>query len=116
MRLNPSLRISVCAFVLLIISTAVVGQVAISVSFGRLRFRSMSSRFVPVKVTSGSPDTGRGMRIMTTTTGYRAHLHRETNGYRLVVRFEGSGLCEEFYVRKPQTQIDDEFMRTVYSS
>ncbi|HKU25255.1 MAG TPA: hypothetical protein VJQ54_07260 [Candidatus Sulfotelmatobacter sp.] len=43
-------------------------------------------------------------------------LHRETDGYRLVVRFEGSGLCEEFYVRKPQTQIDDEFMRKVYSS
>jgi len=42
-------------------------------------------------------------------------LYREKDGYRLVVRFEGSGLCEEFYVRNPRTQIDDEFMRTVYS-
>jgi hypothetical protein len=42
-------------------------------------------------------------------------LYREKDGYRLVVRFEGSGLCEEFYVRNPRTKIDDEFMRTVYS-
>ena len=42
-------------------------------------------------------------------------LYREKDGYRLVVRFEGSGLCEEFCFRNPRTQIDDEFMRTVYS-
>jgi hypothetical protein len=34
MRMKPSLRILLCAFVLLIISTAATGQVAISVSFG----------------------------------------------------------------------------------
>jgi hypothetical protein len=42
-------------------------------------------------------------------------LYREKDGFRLVVRFEDSGLCEEFYVRNPRTEIDDEFMRTVYS-
>ena len=42
-------------------------------------------------------------------------LYREKDGYRLGVSFEGSGLCEEFYVRNPRTQVDDEFMRTVYS-
>lgn len=50
------------------------------------------------------------------TPGVRYYeLYREKDGYRLVVRFEGSGLYEEFYVRNPRTQIDDEFMRTVYS-
>ena len=42
-------------------------------------------------------------------------VYREKDGYRLVVRYEGSGLCEEFYIHNPQTDIDDEFMRTVYS-
>jgi hypothetical protein len=31
------------------------------------------------------------------------------------VRIEGSGLQQEFRIRNPRTQIDDEFMRTVYS-
>ena len=42
-------------------------------------------------------------------------LYREKDGYRLVVRFEGSGLCEEFNVGNPRTEIDDEFMRTVFT-
>jgi hypothetical protein len=41
--------------------------------------------------------------------------HREKDGYRLVVRFEGSGLSEEFYIHNPRTEVDGEFMRTVYS-
>jgi len=42
-------------------------------------------------------------------------VYRENDGYRLVVRFEGSGLCEEFHIHTPRIEIDDEFMRTVYS-
>jgi hypothetical protein len=42
-------------------------------------------------------------------------LYREKDGYRLVVRFEGSGLREEFCIHNPRTEVDDEFMRTVYS-
>lgn len=42
-------------------------------------------------------------------------LYREKDGYRLVVRFEGSGLREEFYVRNARTELHDEFMRTGYS-
>jgi len=32
---------------------------------------------------------------------------RADDGYRLMVRFEGSGLPEQFFVRKPSVQIDD---------
>lgn len=42
-------------------------------------------------------------------------LDRKNDGYGLVVRFEGKGLREEFNIQNPQTEIDDEFMRTVYS-
>lgn len=42
-------------------------------------------------------------------------VHRAGDGYRLVVRFDGSGLKEEFLIDQPQLQIDDEFLRTVYS-
>jgi hypothetical protein len=42
-------------------------------------------------------------------------LYREKDGYRLVVRFEHSGLREEFYVGNPRTEIDDAFMRTVFT-
>jgi len=31
------------------------------------------------------------------------------------VRFEGKGLIEEFNIQTPEVEIDDEFMRTVYS-
>ena len=42
-------------------------------------------------------------------------VYREDDGFRLIVRIEGSGLQQEFRIRNPRTQIDDEFMRTVYS-
>jgi hypothetical protein len=42
-------------------------------------------------------------------------VYREKDGYRLVLRFEGNGLREEFYIQNPSTEIDDEFMRIVYS-
>lgn len=32
---------------------------------------------------------------------------RASEGYRLLVRFEGSGLSEQFFVRDPSVQIDD---------
>jgi hypothetical protein len=32
---------------------------------------------------------------------------RANEGYRLLVRFEGSGLSEQFFVRKPSVEIDD---------
>ena len=43
-------------------------------------------------------------------------LYRKNDGYSLMVRFEGKGLREEFNIQNPQIEIDDEFMRTVYSS
>jgi len=42
-------------------------------------------------------------------------LDRKNDDYSLVVRFEGKGLREEFNIQTPQIEIDDEFMRTVYS-
>lgn len=42
-------------------------------------------------------------------------VDRKNDGYRLVVRFESKGLREEFNIQTPQMEIDDEFMRTVYS-
>jgi hypothetical protein len=42
-------------------------------------------------------------------------LDRTNDGYRLVVGFERTGLREEFNIEAPQMEIDDEFMRTVYS-
>lgn len=38
-------------------------------------------------------------------------LHRSDDGYHLVVRFEGSGLREQFSIRGPSVQIDDEFLK-----
>jgi hypothetical protein len=35
---------------------------------------------------------------------------RADEGYRLLLRFEGSGLSEEFSVRNPSVQIDDGFL------
>jgi hypothetical protein len=35
---------------------------------------------------------------------------RVDDGYRLLVRFEGSELSEQFDVRKPSMQLDDEFL------
>jgi hypothetical protein len=32
---------------------------------------------------------------------------RADDGYRFLVRFEGNGLSEQFFVRKPSVQIDD---------
>ena len=32
---------------------------------------------------------------------------RVDDGYQLLVRFEGSGLSEQFFVRNPSVQIDD---------
>jgi hypothetical protein len=37
-------------------------------------------------------------------------VHRADDGYRLLVRFEGSGLSEQFYVHEPSVQIDDELL------
>ena len=42
-------------------------------------------------------------------------LDRKHDDYCLVVRFEGKGLIEEFNIQTPEVEIDDEFMRTVYS-
>lgn len=36
---------------------------------------------------------------------------RGDDGYRLIVRFEGSGLHEQFDVQSPMVQIDEEFLR-----
>jgi hypothetical protein len=41
---------------------------------------------------------------------------RKKDGYRLVIRFAEEGFHEEVYIRNPQIEMDDEFMRTVYSS
>jgi hypothetical protein len=38
-------------------------------------------------------------------------LDRNNEGYRLVLRFEGKGLREDFNIQSPQIEIDDEFMR-----
>ena len=42
-------------------------------------------------------------------------LDRKNDSYRLVVRFDGKALREEFTIQSPEMEIDDEFMRTVYS-
>jgi hypothetical protein len=52
----------------------------------------------------------------TTLDGGYCDVHRTNDGYRLVVRPEGSGIREELYLPNPQIELDDEFMRTVYSS
>lgn len=41
----------------------------------------------------------------------RFDLHRAEDGYRLVVRFEDSGLHEQFHIQRPLLQIDDDFLR-----
>lgn len=38
-------------------------------------------------------------------------LHRAGDGYRFVVRYEGSGLHAEFHVDRPSVHIGDEFLR-----
>ncbi len=43
-------------------------------------------------------------------------LHRKGDGYKLIVRFEGSGVYKELCIPNPQIEVDDEFMRTVYTS
>ena len=43
-------------------------------------------------------------------------VHRTKDGYRFVFRFEPSGASEELQIHNPQMDVDDEFMRTVYSS
>ena len=42
-------------------------------------------------------------------------VDRKNDGCSLVVRFESQRLREEFNIQTPQMEIDDEFMRTVYS-
>ena len=76
-------------------------------------------------VVSGLRKLSRFFRDNTQTTvggGFRKpdvrfyDVQRKNDGYSLVVRFEDSGIREEFYIRNPRTEIDDEFMRTVYSN
>jgi hypothetical protein len=38
-------------------------------------------------------------------------VYRTEDGYRLAVRFEGSGLQEEVCIHSPSVQIDDEFLK-----
>jgi hypothetical protein len=38
-------------------------------------------------------------------------VHRSDDGYRLVIRFEGSGLYEQFHIKSPLVQINDEFLK-----
>ena len=73
---------------------------------------------------SGLRKVGRFFRDNSQTTaggGFRNpdiryyDLHRNEDGYSLIVRFEGSGIREEFHITNPRLEIDDEFMRTVYS-
>lgn len=37
-------------------------------------------------------------------------VHRSADGYRLVVRFEDSGLHEQVVIHSPLVQVDDEFL------
>ena len=38
-------------------------------------------------------------------------LHRSGEDYRLVIRFEGSGLHEEFHIHQPAVHIADQFLK-----
>ena len=38
-------------------------------------------------------------------------LHRAADSYRLVVRYEGSGLHEELHIERPLVHVADEFLR-----
>jgi hypothetical protein len=38
-------------------------------------------------------------------------VHRADDGYRLLVRFEGSGLSEQFHIHASSVQIDDGFLK-----
>jgi hypothetical protein len=38
-------------------------------------------------------------------------LHRSGDDYRLVIRFEGSGLHEEFHIHQPSVYLADEFLK-----
>ncbi len=76
-------------------------------------------------VVMGLRKLGRFFRDTTQTTlsgGFRDpdvrdfDVQRTNDGYKLIVRCEGSGVCEELYIPNPQIEVDDEFMRTVYSS
>jgi hypothetical protein len=42
-------------------------------------------------------------------------VQRAHDGYRVDLRFEGNGLNEQFHIDNPLVEIDDEFLRTVYS-
>jgi hypothetical protein len=37
-------------------------------------------------------------------------VQRIDDGYRVVIRFEGGGLHEQFYIPSPSVQVDDEFL------
>jgi hypothetical protein len=73
--------------------------------------------FGPCLVT-GLRKLGRFFRDTTQTTlgGPCCDIHRTNDGYRLIVRCDASRACEELYLHNPQVELDDEFMRTVYSS
>jgi hypothetical protein len=43
-------------------------------------------------------------------------LHRSPDQYRLVVRFEGNALHDEFVLSEPQTDLDAEFCRRYYGT
>ena len=38
-------------------------------------------------------------------------VYRSADGYRLVVRFEGSRLHEELHIQRPALHVDDEFLK-----
>jgi hypothetical protein len=41
----------------------------------------------------------------------RYEVHRSDDGYRLIVRFEGSGLHEQFHIQHPVLRIDAESLK-----
>jgi hypothetical protein len=43
-------------------------------------------------------------------------VFREKDGYRLSVHYEQTGLHEELRIPNPRTELDDEFMKSFYSS
>jgi|ERR1700690_2513573 len=51
-----------------------------------------------------------------TLDGGCCDVHRTNDGYRLILRDDASGAGVELYLPNPQVELDDEFMRTVYSS
>jgi hypothetical protein len=43
-------------------------------------------------------------------------LHRVEDGYSVAIRFEGSGLNEEFVIKHPNVEIDDRFLTEYYDA